>query len=116
MQPWISRCGYFREYGAIASWLTISGGGATVRTQHTEPTDLKTLPYPVTTLRRSRELNILTPFEKRAALQEEKESMASAQTIQSMKVSGRGLFSPELVSMFPLILLAGLFVFIILKR
>lgn len=42
--------------------------------------------------------------------------MASAQTIQSMRVSGKTAVSPRLAGMFPLILIAGIIVLVVLKK
>ncbi len=113
---WNQRCGYIVGYAIPgAAYKAATGGGVTSRTIAAQP-PLMAVPFPPQTLTRSQSLNVLTGSQKRADIAGEKLDVASAQTKQAMYVGGKTVVSERLASMFPLILLAGLFVLIILKK
>lgn len=112
---WNARCGYLVGYAIPGAAYQAATGGTETRYTASQPSAMA-VPFPVQTLTRSQSLNVLTGFEKRADVAGEKLAVASAQTKQAMYVSGKTIVSPVLASMFPLILLAGLFVLIILKK
>ncbi len=113
---WNARCGYIVGYAIPgAAYQAVTGGGSRMLSTASQPPSMA-VPFPTQTLIRSQDLNVLTGFEKRADVEGEKQAVASAQTKQAMYMSGKTTVSPRLASMFPLILLAGLFVLIILKK
>jgi len=85
------------------------------------------VPYPVNSLQRQMSQTGLTAFRNRAKgssfiqstsklSAKEIQKMASAEAQQSMKIGGTVKTSPAATGLFPLILMAGIFVLILLKK
>lgn len=117
MQPWIGRVGYYQMYGRFSPERTAA---VTHDKRIIEPSNTPSrmvAPFPDTNLTQSQRLGAFTGYDKRAVIAAEKgEEMAGADTIQQMKIGGKATVSPLLSGIFPLILLTGIIVLVILKK
>lgn len=116
-QPWTSRQGYYYMYGWCSPETIAAMKNAERVIDPVSAPSAMAAPFPDTNLQQNQRLGTFTTSDQRAGIQAGKaDRMASAETIQQMKVAGKATVSPLLSGIFPLILLAGIMVLVILKK